>query len=221
MSMLIAFDKAANAQTQTCYEDTTIPAHMICDGNVGSSVDFTTGCRDIPETVVQTPVACPPEAEWVNVNMSSRTLAGTHTGGIPAGRYMRSRITLTLRHYSLPTHSQICASAGMVPSDINGQVCASGKNRPITGNNFQNINYWWGTIGAAGSGGTIVQRTNHTAGLPNMLGAPWFESTNACWRNASAIVAENDFLSTPAFNYLNRPLYYYTDIAVAFACIEP
>ena len=220
ISALIAFSNVSYAQTQICYEDITIPAHMSCDSNAGASVDFTTGCRNVPDTVVQVTVACPPEAEWVNVSQSDRARVGYHTGTTPYGRYMAPVGTSTLVHYANPTHSEVCAKVGMIPSDIDGQVCASGKNRPISGENFQYINYIYGTTGAAGRGGTLTTRTNHKVGYTSMLASPWFESTNACWNGASSIVDES-FIATPSYNWLGRPLYYWTDVAVAFACIEP
>ena len=46
------------------------------------------------------------------------------------------------------THEQACAAAGLSPTAISGQICASGESRPSVGLNAGSINYRYGTWGS-------------------------------------------------------------------------
>jgi hypothetical protein len=61
-----------------------------------------------------------------------------------------------------PTHVNTCSRVGLSPTNINGDICASGTMRPAAGSNAASINYKYGKQGSLGSGGTIV--VNRLAG---------------------------------------------------------
>jgi hypothetical protein len=101
---------------EICYEDVPYEASLSCGDHANKrSADFSVGCQEQPAGFNRVPVECPPtKAVWVNV-----------TGGVTAGQ-----------------HDAFCKSKGYKgKGDVDGQVCASGLNIPVTGEGWESINY--------------------------------------------------------------------------------
>lgn len=118
---------ATEAAAAKCYEDIDVPASLSCASSDSMSADFANKCTIQTATTKKVEVEC--KGTWVNI---------TH---------------------SVPdqTRAQVCATKGMTPTDINGQVCASGERRASGGAGA--VSYRFGTWGSVATGGTnIVNR---------------------------------------------------------------
>lgn len=99
------------------------------------------------------------------------------------------------------THEQACAAAGLSPTAISGQICASGERRPTVGSNPGSINYRYGTWGGVSGGGTFT--TSYTFEWGNNNESCFDCSTYTytyCWTSGQK--RDNDS----------------TDLVVAYAC---
>lgn len=116
---------------EKCYKDVPVAAGWSCAGNDSKSADFTNGCKFVAAHTEAVEVECPVTARWVNSNNAA----------------------------SSP--ETVCGTYGLKPTNINGQVCASGANRPSTGAGWNGINYYNGTWTGSGSnvGGYGVSKT--------------------------------------------------------------
>jgi hypothetical protein len=119
---------------QKCYEDVYVPEKLSCAGTDSNNADFAEGCKVEAAHTDQKEVEC--SARWVNIN----------------GK--------------MPTQSQaeVCAERGLQPSTINGQRCAAGERRPVTGENYDNINYKFGKWGSTLNGGSTVKLYTYSFG---------------------------------------------------------
>nr|WP_250808532.1 hypothetical protein [Neorhizobium tomejilense] len=112
-----------------CYEDVFVEAKLACDDNGSKSADFTSGCQIVPAHTEKSEIACP-VGQWVNVTAETRVSS--------SGKVV--------------TPSQVCATAGMVPYNIGGKICASGERPARAGNGWESIVYKYGLKGG-GNGG--------------------------------------------------------------------
>lgn len=130
----------ARAGTEKCYEPVQVPASMSCAGDKSSSSDFQTGCIYLPEHIEEKEVACP-VGEWVNISQETKV---TQNG-------------------SSVTQASICKTAGMVPYNVGGKVCASGERAPTVGNGWEAINYRYGKKGGGngGDGGDKLEKVQY------------------------------------------------------------
>ncbi len=108
-----------------CYEETTVKSTISCAKDRGSSADFVSGCTVIPPTTEKVEVPC--KETWVNI---------THS-------------------VADQTRAQVCATKGMKPTSLDGQICASGERKATGGTGT--VNYRFGQTGSTQSGGTKVQ----------------------------------------------------------------
>lgn len=137
----------ATTAVASCFEEQVIEAHMICDSNDSNSADFTKGCTEVPETTIQVPIQC--DERWYPASTPTITVGDVYTHG---------------------RHGAFCAKFGKEPADINGQTCASGRYRPTSGADWDQINYHYGTVGAANSGGYYFKTHSR-------LGGAWTNDT--------------------------------------------
>ncbi|MCV9964076.1 hypothetical protein OIU34_19530 [Pararhizobium sp. BT-229] len=122
-----------------CYEDVWVEAKLECAGSDSKSADFTTGCKVVAAHMEKQEISCP-VGKWVNV--TAETKVGT------SGKVV--------------TLAQVCATAGMVPYNINGKVCASGERPARAGNGWESIVYKYGLKGGGNGndGGDKLQAVN-------------------------------------------------------------
>jgi len=122
---------------EICYDYVSTPASVSCNNSDSKSADFSLGCSNTPATTKKVEVPCP-ETEagrWVNVKAATYrvTINGTRSN----------------RPTSIPgtTHAQVCASVGLKPANLDGNVCAAGERRPMIGGRWEEINYKYGKKG--------------------------------------------------------------------------
>lgn len=166
---------STQAYAKTCKEPQYVPAKVVCDNNSSKSADFTTGCKFIAAHYEDVEVECP--AQWVNVSSSDTTA----------------------------TQSQICSRAGLTSANIDGKTCASGEQRPTTGENASGIAYRYGKENG-GTGGNIV--TNYT-----IRG-----NTGGCSPNSSGSCMDYAYTYTYCYASGQKKDYDNSDRVVAFAC---
>lgn len=121
-----------------CYE--TVPGALVMDCGQAmhgaGSADFAMACHQAPGPPVTVEVPCPePPGAWVPAFPVSGPSAS---------------VNLNL------SHAGSCVQAGMKPSNINGQVCASGERRPAEGNGHAAIGYRYGTWSDTRIGGSAM-----------------------------------------------------------------
>lgn len=109
---------------EKCYQDVWVEAKLECAGSDSKSADFTTGCKAVAAHMDKQEIACP-VGKWVNVKAETRV----GSSGV------------------VVTQSQVCATAGMAPFNINGKVCASGERPARAGNGWETIVYKYGLKG--------------------------------------------------------------------------
>ncbi len=134
---------AGTAQAaEKCYEDVWVEAKLTCSGSESKSADFTTGCKVAAAHMDKQEIACP-VGKWVNVK------AETRIGS--SGKAV--------------TQAQVCATAGMVPFNINGKVCASGERPARVGNGWESIVYKYGLKGGGNGndGGDKLQTYSYSS----------------------------------------------------------
>jgi len=125
---------ALSASPQVCYEDVVVPASMSCDGLDSNSADFSSGCTSTGETTKKVEVPCA-VGQWVNVS------ATTYNARIKG---TRSNPPTSIPGVS---HAEVCASVGLKPADLDGNVCAAGERRPMVGGLWEAIDYKYGIKG--------------------------------------------------------------------------
>lgn len=97
------------------------------------------------------------------------------------------------------SQAKACAAEGLKPADFDGQRCASGEWRPISGENYQNINYRYGKYGSGGGkGGSTAQLVTRT------------------WTSGSG--QEETYIVYYCWNPRDTRDNDGTDLAVAYAC---
>jgi len=120
---------------EICYDYVSTPASLSCNDSDTKSADFSLGCTSTPATTKKVEVPCPEEkGRWVNVK------ADTFRVTINGTRFNRPAIPGT-------THAQVCASVGLKPANLDGNVCAAGERRPMIGGRWEEINYKYGKKG--------------------------------------------------------------------------
>ncbi|MBN9074579.1 MAG: hypothetical protein J0H34_23830 [Rhizobiales bacterium] len=119
VSILAALALSASTSIATaadrCFQDVALSAVLTCDGSgAGSrSADFVAGCKYVPSGWTKMEVACPPPPPGMWINVTS----------------MRE------------TQGAACARVGLRPADLDGQICASGNNKPSEGLGADAIRY--------------------------------------------------------------------------------
>lgn len=144
MAMALAMAGGALAADK-CFDEVPGEPVLACNGQAWSnSADFADACawENGPNVLVE--VECPPgEAMWVPTVMET---ASNALRGQLDGKPMSNSV-------SVPLHEWHCAQHGMIPASVDGQICASGLNRPTKGSGWERIVYPWAPAGAPKSAG--------------------------------------------------------------------
>ena len=130
---------SALAAEDKCFEEVPGEPVMSCTGQAWSnSADFADSCSWVPGPNVLLEVECPPgDAVWMpTVMMTASNVERRKIDGVPQGN-----------HSPVPLHEWHCGQHGMVPASVDGQICASGNNRPKTGAGWESIGYPYASKG--------------------------------------------------------------------------
>lgn len=130
-----------------CFEDVYVPETLSCPTNQEKEfADFTKGgCQFQAGYVTQKEVECP--GRWVNI-YNQPFSPGPRIPNMSWAAYIGVMLT------NHPTHAEHCASVGMKAANLDGQICASSRQRPNAGEGWSTINYVYGTSGGGRQGGT-------------------------------------------------------------------
>lgn len=104
------------------------------------------------------------------------------------------------------THAQACSNAGLKPTSIEGEMCASGERRPTAGEGAAGISYAYGKTGSSTSGGTAVVNNS------------FWENSGGCSPNSSGTCIDRQVTYTYCYGSGQKRDWDATDRVVAFAC---
>jgi hypothetical protein len=156
MIVALAGTSGAALAADKCFETKAPTYAMLCDGSSSNSADFASGCR-IDDTPTEVEVPCP-IGRWVSIYSQPFTPAPNaptkigDEGSIGGNASWLPYVPVMLDRH--PTHAEVCANAGMRPSSHEGAICASGRQRPTSGDGWSSINYVYGTEGGSRGGGS-------------------------------------------------------------------